>query len=235
MSELEKIVKDYTPFLEEIWKALYRSAIAFTLFFCVGFYFAGAIIQKLISFFHLEGVSIVIISPFQFLDLSVDMGLMVAFFCAAPIFIWQLYSFLRPALSKSEFRAMLLVLPASFVLFIIGFVYGFASLYWGLGMIADVNSSLGLKNMWDAGLFISELTLTATLLGFLFQFPLVMGAMINSGILSRKYLASKRREAYAIIIIIVALLPPTDGISLLIMSVPLVFLYELSVFFSRSG
>lgn len=235
MSQIEKIVKDYTPFLEEIWKALYRSAIAFSLFFCLGFFYAGPIIQWLISFFHLKDVTIIIISPFQFLDLSVDMGLMVAFFCVAPVFIWQLYAFLRPALSKKEFSALLLILPASLLLFVIGFVYGFGSLYWALEMIAQVNSSLGLKNMWDAGLFLSELTLTATLLGFLFQFPLVMGALMKSGILSRKYLASKRREAYAIIVIIVALLPPTDGISLLVMSVPLVLLYEISVFFGHSG
>ena len=100
-------------------------------------------------------------------------------------------------------------------------------------MIAQVNTSLGLKNMWDAGMFISELTLTATLLGVLFQFPLVMTGLIKMGILDKQFLKNNRRGAYAIITIIVALLPPTDGISLIVMTIPLVNLYEISILWNR--
>jgi sec-independent protein translocase protein TatC len=111
--------------------------------------------------------------------------------------------------------------------------YGFITLYYGLQLIADLNVSFGLQNLWDIGFFIAQITITSLLLGVFFEFPMILFVLSKLGMVSKQHLKKGRRLAYAVIIIVVALLPPTDGISLVVMSLPLLLLYELSVLLSN--
>jgi sec-independent protein translocase protein TatC len=237
MSEgFQKFIETYEPYLNDIWRRVYYTAIFFAIAFCVGFFSSGWIIEKFISSFHLNNVTIAVMSPFQLLDLGVDIGMFIATILTIPIVLWHLYTFLRPAVSKEEWKALRAIfglIPLSLFLFISGFAYGFFSLYWGLQALAELHVGMGLKNIWDIALFWSQLISTATLLGIIFQFPIVLKLLINFGIVKRQFLIEKRRVAYAIIIIGVSILPPTDGVSLIIMSAPLWIMYELTILLSR--
>ncbi len=234
MNKFEQILADYGPYIDDLWSRIYRLAFVFIVLFVLGFLEAGWLMKHFISLFALNDVTITVTSPFQFLDLAVSVGLFVAFVFCTPIAIWNFYAFLRPAVSKTEFSALLKTLPVSLFLFFFGFAYGFFALYWGLRGMAEINIAVGLKNYWDIGLFISQLFMTATLLGILFQFPIIVYIMISLGIIKHQFLRQKRRVVYAFIIVIVSLLPPTDGLSLLIMSVPLVLMYEIIILITRS-
>lgn len=231
--KIDKIIKNYGPYLNDIWRRIYYIAIFFIVIFVAGFFSAGYVIKFFITAFHLKDVVIAVTSPLQFLDVSVDIALFLAIFATTPFALYQLYAFLKPAVSQREFKALFWTLPLSFFLFALGFAYGFFTLYWGLQMLATLNVSFGLQNIWDIGLFLSQLAITAALLGAIFQFPIIMSILLKFNILNREFLIQKRRVAYAFIIIIVSLLPPTDGVSLLIMSVPLVGLYELTILYDR--
>jgi sec-independent protein translocase protein TatC len=237
MSEgIQKFIDDYEPYLNDLWKRIYHTAFFFAAVFFIGFFSSGWIIQHFIGFFHLNDVTIAITYPFQLLDVGVDIALFLAFACSIPVVLWHLYFFLRPAVSKVEFKAiwpLIYLFPLSALLFAFGFIYGFFSLYIGLQALASINTLMGLKNIWDLGSFLSQLITTATLLGVIFQFPIVLKIFISAGILKRKFLTDNRRVAYAIIIIGVSILPPTDGISLIIMSLPLCIMYELTILLSR--
>lgn len=231
--KIDKIIKDYGPYLNDIWRRVYHIAIFFIVIFIVGFFGAGHVIRLFIHTFHLKDVVIAVTSPLQFLDISVDIALFLAIFATTPFALYQFYAFLKPAVSHKEFKALFWTLPLSFFLFALGFAYGFFTLYWGLQMLASLNVSFGLQNIWDIGLFLSQLAITAALLGVIFQFPLIMSIFLKFNIITREFLVQKRRIAYAFIVVIVSLLPPTDGVSLLIMSVPLVGLYELTILYDR--
>ena len=75
----------------------------------------------------------------------------------------------------------------------------------------------------------SQIIITATLLGVLFQFPIVVSYLIRMGLLDVAVLRSKRKIAVFIIFIFATLLPPTDGLSLIAMVLPLTLLYELTI------
>jgi len=231
--KVDKIIKDYGPYLNDIWRRVYYIAIFFIILFIIGFFSAGYVIKFFITAFHLKDVVIAVTSPLQFLDVSVDIALFLAIFVTTPFALYQFYAFLKPAVSKKEFKALFWTLPLSFFLFALGFAYGFFTLYWGLQMLASLNVSFGLQNIWDIGLFLSQLAITAALLGVIFQFPIIMSIFLKFQLVDREFLVKKRRVAYVFIIIIVSLLPPTDGVSLLIMSVPLVALYELTILYDR--
>ncbi len=233
MSKWEQILADYGPYIDDLWSRTYKLAFLFTILFIAGFLEAGWLLHQFIHLFAIDNVTITATSPFQFLDLAVNVGLFVAFIFCTPVAIWNFYSFMRPAVSHSEFLALLKTLPISLFLFFFGFAYGFFALYWGLKGLAEINLVVGLKNYWDISVFISQLFMTSILLGVLFQFPIIIFILAKLGLVKYKFLREKWRIVYAGIVVIVSLLPPTDGLSLIIMSVPLVLMYEVAVLLVR--
>lgn len=204
-------------------------SIFFIIFFVLGFFLTSYIIQWILKLFEIRGVVIATTSPFQFADLSINIGFLFAFLIICPVLIYQIYSFLRPALSNKEKGFFFLLIPLAIVLFILGFVYGFLILYYALTILAQINVQIGVQNIWDIGMFLSQIVLTSTLLGVLFQFPIICTYIIRIGIIDSVFLKKKRRIAVFIIFIFTTLLPPTDGISLLAMALPLILLYEVTI------
>jgi sec-independent protein translocase protein TatC len=103
-------------------------------------------------------------------------------------------------------------------------------MYYALVILAKINISIGIQNVWDIGMFLSQIIMTSTLLGVLFQFPIVATFILKTEIITVDNLRDKRRVAVLIIFIFTSLLPPTDGLSLVAMALPLVLLYEVTIF-----
>ncbi len=122
------------------------------------------------------------------------------------------------------------LIPVAISLFFAGFLYGFAIMYYALVILAKVNVSIGVQNIWDIGMFLSQITLTSTFLGVLFLFPIFTTLVVRTGVITNDFLKEKRRLAVLIIFIFTALLPPTDGLLLILMALPLVLLYEITIF-----
>lgn len=230
MDEVKKYLVEYADYLEDIRSRVYRLVIIFLIAFAVGFFATKDILRLFIDFLQIKDVVITTTSPFQIVDLAMSIGVFVAIIITLPIFIHQLYSFLRSGLIKEERLFFFLLLPIGLLLFVVGFLYGFMTLYYALQMVAQVNITLGIVNLWDISRFISQMVLTSTLLGVMFQFPLVITFLTKIGILNVKFLKSKRRYAVVGVFIFVSLLPPTDGLSLIVMSLPLILIYELTIF-----
>ena len=228
-----RYIEKYGPYLTDLWVRLYVTTMLFCVVFAAGFLLAQPILAFFLHIFTVPGVTIVATTPFQFVDLSVDVGFFFAFLITIPYFTWQVCAFIRPAVSKREFYSVVMMLPFSIILFATGFAYAFAALYVGLKAMAALNISIGLQNYWDISAYISTVIMTSTLLGILFEFPVVITALIRIGIMDRRFLIKHRRGAYAAIVVFVALLPPTDGLSLVLMAIPLVLLYEITVLINR--
>jgi len=227
--DLKSKFADYLEYFEDIRKRILGVLIVFIIFFVVGFLSSGKILSFLISWFHLENATIVSTSPFQFLDLSMSVGIFLGFFFCTPFIIYHIYNFLKEGLVKREKIYFLLLLPIAFILFFVGFAYSFGVLYYCLNTIASVNQSLGINNLWDIGKFIYEICLTSVLLGLLFQFPVILSFLVQINLLDVNFLKQKRKVALAIIFVVVSFLPPTDGISLLVMALPMILIYELTI------
>lgn len=228
MAIIEQIRK-YDPYIEEIRKRIYSSAIVFLVFFILGFSISGILVREIINIFNVSGVVISTVSPFQFADLALDIGFTIGVLAIFPLFVYHLFSFTAPALTNKEKKWFILIIPVSMLLFLIGFFYGFSILYFTLDLLARLNESFGIKNIWNISMFLSQIFLTSTLLGILFQFPLVLTALKRLEIISTEMLKRKRKVAFAISLVLVALLPPTDGVSLLVMVLPLILLYEVTI------
>lgn len=240
MKVFNKNFLEYSQYLDEVWKSLYTLVIFFVIFFVVGFSFSGVVLKFIINIFNLNNATIVATSPFQFFDLAVTVGMYASFILCIPLFLYLLYKFLREGLRKEEKKFFFILLPIEFILFSIGFGYGVVVLYFTLNSIATMNISLGIENFWDISIFLSQIIFTSILLGLLFQFPIILTFLTRKKILDINFLKKKRRHAIIVMLIVTSLLPPTDGFSLIIMVVPLIVLYEITIlvnsvyFFNRS-
>lgn len=212
--------------MEDLRQRLYRGVILFVVFFAGGFLSAGAILKKILNLVRIDQVVVATFSPFQFTDIAMDVGFFLAIMVSGPYIIYSLYTFILPALTRSEKIKILKTIPASVGLFIVGFFYGLFILYNALEFLAAINTSLGIANFWNIGQFLSQMLVTSALLGLVFEFPLLLSLIITLGITTPQILKNNRRVAYFLTFCLTALLPPTDGVSLIAMALPLVLLYE---------
>ena len=234
MSEaVSAYVEKYGPYLEDIRRRLYQTVLASVAAFVAGFMAMPFLLKAGIGLFSMDSVVLATTSPFQLVDLAMDTGFFFAVLCAVPLTLYHLYAFLHSGLVPGERRAFLFLIPLGLVLFVVGFLYGFAVLYYALGIIAGVNERLGVANLWDINRFVSQIALVSMLLGLVFQFPLVLVFLARMGVVSSQFLADKRRHATIVILLVSALLPPTDGLSFIVMAVPLIAMYEVTVFVTR--
>lgn len=235
MNNFQKSFSKYAVYFEELRRRLFSLTKIFVIIFALGFFATSPAIKFIMSHLDIKGVTIVTTSPFQLIDLAMSIGFFTACIITIPIFIYHLYSFLKPGLLVSERKIFILSLPFGLLLFVTGFVYGVGMLYVGVKLIATVNVGLGVANYWDISTFISQIVLTSSLLGLLFIFPIIIRFLIKIEMLSIDFLRSKRRHAIVVIMIIVSLLPPTDGLSLILMAVPLILIFELTILFNRKN
>jgi len=168
LEEFKKNIKNFLPYLEALRSLLYRGVILFVVFFLGGFLFAGVILKQILSVVRVDQVTISTSSPFQFIDVAMDIGFFVAIMVSVPYLIYSFYTFIVPALTKKEKREFLKFVPISIGLFILGFGYGFLILYYALGLLAAINVSLGIANFWNVSQFLIQILTTSALLGLVF-------------------------------------------------------------------
>lgn len=231
--DLEPIVIKYSPFFSEIRKRLIFTLSIFIVCAVVGFMYYENIIRFVLKIFDLKGLNIVFTSPFQFFTLSVDSALLVGFIAILPIVIFQILSFLKPALNRSEYKAVLALLPITLLLFISGFTFGVLIMKYVVIIFFQKSVELNIGNFLDISKLLSQILITAILMGAAFEFPVVLTILMRLKILKFHAVAKKRLFVYVISLIFAALLPPTDLLSLVLLFLPLALLFELTLLLNR--
>lgn len=235
MDDFKNGVARYSVYLEELRLKVIFLVKIFAFSFLGGIFFTNPFVKFLMNYVNLDNVKIVTTSPFQFINLSMSVGFFVACLVTMPILIFKIYSFFKTGLLPSERNFFIFSLPFGLLLFVLGFSYGAFMLYYGIRVIAELNTGLGIANYWDISTFISQILVTSSLLGILFIFPIVIKFLISSQVIDVDFLKSKRKHAIVIIFTIVSLLPPTDGLSLILMAAPLIVIFELTILFNKKN
>jgi sec-independent protein translocase protein TatC len=229
METFQEKFSGYYEYFENLRKRVYSLAIVFAIFFVAGFFEAGNILRAIMNIFHLGNVAIVTTSPFQFLDLATKVGLYTGLIFCLPLLLYHTYDFLKDGLVKKEKKLFFVLLPISFGLFALGFAYSFIILYFYLNSVASINLAFGIQNVWDISSFMSQIILASTMLGLVFQFPIILTFLIRIGLLRVEALREKRLYAIAGIFVFVGFLPPPDIFSTIIQALPLVVIYQLTI------
>lgn len=231
--ELQATIDRYMPYLQEIRRRLLLVFSVFLVGGVIGFVYFEPIVKAIMNFYDLEKLNIVFTSPFQFINLAINSGVVVGIITVFPFFIYQLLSFLRPALKKNEYRFLVLSIPPSIVLFLIGFLFGNWIMKFVVDVFAQQSSDLQIESLWDIESFLSKIFTTSVFLGLFFQFPVVLTGSIKLKITKLASIEKLRVPAYVALLIITTLLPPTDIFSNVMIFLPLAFLFELTLLLNR--
>jgi sec-independent protein translocase protein TatC len=165
---------------------------------------------------------------------TVTISAYAALVIALPVILYQAYAFVLPALTNREKRVVVPFLIMVPVLFVAGVVFGyFVVLPAATKFLLNFNDNQ-FNIQIRARDYYSFFTLTLGVMGLIFQLPIGILAVTRLGIVTPEQLSQNRRYAYLILIVVAALLPGTDPVTMLIEAVPLILLFEASVLLSRA-
>ena len=153
----------------------------------------------------------------------------------APIFFYQMWKFIMPALELKEKKSS--VLYAFFIsfFFFLGISFGYLILApFALQFFAQFEPMGDLvRNDFDINDYFSSLTMWVIACGFLFQIPVISYFLSKIGFLTPKFLRKYQKHSIILSLFVAALLTPPEFVSQLIIAVPIFLLYELSIWISR--
>lgn len=233
MEPPQDLINKYLPYLYEIRRRILFVVSILALGSILGFIYYEKIIAWTLKLLNLQGINIVFTSPFQYFNLAISCATAVGIIFVLPVLIFQIVSFLKPALKKSEYQLALTLLPISLLLFVIGFVFGVVMMKFVIDLFFQKSVDLNIGNFLDITQLLSNILLTSSLMGLAFQFPIVITLLVRLKVTNVHKIASQRPYVYTAAMVFAALMPPTDIISLLLLTLPLVFLFEITLLLNQ--
>ena len=216
--------------LDELRKRLIITLAAFIIFFIVGFIFVEEIYNWLVR--DLE-VKLIVLGPSDILWVYFMLAAVIAFAGTIPVLATQIWLFIKPALKPIERKISLSYIPALFILFIVGLCFGYFVIFpTVMSFLIELGGEMMVTN-FTAEKYFRFIFNTTIPFGVLFELPVVMMFLTSLGIINPYVLSKIRKYAYFVLIIIAILISPPDIMSDFLVAVPLLFLYEISVSFSK--
>lgn len=235
--------------LEELRWSIIKGFIGVGIGVVIAFIFGDQIIQTVLlgpaqkEFFiyDLLGVDAVDLTlqsrrlPGQFFTYWGTLFVVGAIF-GAPIFIFQLWSFVEPALGRKEkWKTYGSALFITFF-FLIGISFGYLVLVpFALQFFTQFNISDMVRNDFDINQYFTSLATWVLSCGIIFQLPVISYFLSRFGLLTPDFLREYRRHAIVLCFIMAAMLTPPDPISQLMLAIPLILLFQFGIWISKLG
>ena len=185
----------------------------------------------------LAAVQLIATAPLEQLFTKMKIAGFGAIVLAFPIIAYQLYAFVAPGLYRNEKGAFLPFLIATPVMFCLGgaLVYFVMLPFVMLFSLSQQISSEGITVMLTTKIsdYLNLVTSLILAFGLCFQLPVVTTLLGMAGLLSSKLMSEGRRYAIVAVVVLAAIVTPPDPISQLMLAVPLVLLYEVSIWCVR--
>ena len=160
----------------------------------------------------------------------VTASLLLGFLAASPYVLWELLRFITPALYEKERKYSVRVAVIMFVLFVVGVLMSYFILFpvafrfLGTYSVTDlVESNITLHS------YISTFTTLTLIMGLVFQLPVIAYFLGKIGVVKSDFLKRYRKHALVAIMVVAAIITPPDLMTLVLVTIPLYLLYEVSI------
>jgi sec-independent protein translocase protein TatC len=246
--------------LEELRWLLIRSTITILIIASASFFFSDFIFEKILfgpkdpnfvtyqffceiaKYFGLEDTSICS-ANMPFIIQNTSMGgqvsfliwtcVTVGFIVGFPFILWEIWKFISPALYETEKKYAKAFIIVSSLLFFIGVLFGYfvitpLSVYF----FGTFNASPEIVNEFNLESYTGMIKTSVIASGLLFELPIIIYFLTKLGLVSPPILKKYRKVALILVLIISAIITPPDIISQVIVSIPIMILYEISILIS---
>jgi sec-independent protein translocase protein TatC len=154
----------------------------------------------------------------------------IALVPTVPVAFYQLWSFVKPALRVREQKAALRYVPYALLMLLLGVAFSYYVVFpMAFHFTTNVAKSLGLEETYGIVQYLTFMVNIIVPISLLFELPLVLMFMTAIRILSPARLRKMRRVAYFVMIFIGVTVTPPDVVSDILVAIPLILLYELSI------
>ena len=177
-------------------------------------------------------------SPFELMNIHmsgqfsthVTTSILVGFIVAFPYVFWELWRFIRPALYDNETRFARGIVFFSSVLFITGVLFGYYIIApLSVNFLGSYQVSGSVANQISLTSFIATVTTVSFANGIIFELPILVYFLTKIGLLTPDFMRVYRKHALVLILFLSAIITPPDITSQILVSLPLIVLYEISI------
>lgn len=232
---------DFLSHLEEFRRRLITALLAFAAAMVLCTFFSHAILDFLAApLQQAGGATLIFQKPYEAFLTHMKVAAFAGLILASPVLFWELWLFVSPGLYAHEKAWIVPLVAASVLLFLGGLAFGYwAVLPWGLRFLLSFRTET-LAPMLSIGAYFSFLIGMLTAFGILFDFPVLVIGLAKLGVVRSQALAGQRRLVVVGIFLAAAILTPSpDPFSQLLLALPLLVLFEISLaivrFMERRG
>jgi sec-independent protein translocase protein TatC len=163
---------------------------------------------------------------------AVKVSMYAAFALALPVVLYQLWSFLAPAMEENSQRIVSVFVTIASLLFAAGVAFGyFVVLPRALSFLVNFDDQF-FNTQVRASYYFSFVSLALIGMALVFEMPIFILALVRLRILTADRLRSNRRMGILLVVVVAVLLPTVDPVSLFFETVPLLILFEASIWLS---
>lgn len=215
-------------------KLLLRSVAAIGIAFILVFY---AAIDPLMGFITgpivERGITVIYTEMSAALMTKMKVAFIAGVVLACPYVFWQLWAFIKPALYAHEKRAFRLTFAATVALFLLGVAFCYVAVYFlAVDFFLVAGEDLATP-MLAIDKYVSFLFGFVLPFGLAFELPVVLYITTKLGLTNYQMLASKRKFVILAVVVIAAFLTPPDVVSQIMLSIPILILFEISLLICR--
>jgi len=166
----------------------------------------------------------------------VKVALMAGVLVASPYLLYVLYRFIAPALYANERRVSARVVASAYAMFLVGVAVNYLLVFpLAVRFLGTYQVSEAVENLLTVSSYVDTLMMMSLALGITFELPVISWLLARFGMLRSAWMRRFRRHAVVVILIVAAVITPTsDMLTLLIVSLPIWLLYELSIWIVRA-
>jgi len=204
----------------------------------------SVLVGAVITFYFIDSLIDFLIQPTQSLATPMDLqvlkvqgmfmikwgiALIGGFVLAIPVLTYQIWKFIAPGLYMNERRYVAPLIIFTYLSFLIGLTFAYTVIIpFSLDFFTSVGME-GIQNNFSINYYFNFITWIMIGSGLIFELPVLVFILSVFGLLTPAFMGHYRRHAIVVVLILSAFITPPDPVSLVLMSIPLMLLYELSI------
>lgn len=192
------------------------------------YFFSGWVTDEQAQDFYVKLINTGLAQQFM---IHMKVAMCTGVLCASPYILYQLFRFVSPALYANERKYVVRVVGYGYIMFMVGVLISYFLIFpLTFRFLGTYQVSDQVENMISLQSYISTLLMMSLAMGIVFEIPILSWLFAKLGFISADFMRRYRRHAVVIILVVAAIITPiSDVFTLLLVSLPMWLLYEVSI------
>lgn len=222
-----------TGHLRELRNRLVICLVCLVVSFLVGLHFAPDLVEFMTDIGKGYGYTYVYISPQELLMQYFSVAMLAGVCVTLPVILYHIWAFVQPGLRKNENALFLSALFFGLICFVIGILFAYKiMLPFMLHFLIDISAGSDITASISVQNYMGFLLTIFMIFGIVFELPVVSVLLTQMGLLKIEWMRKGTRVIIVVIFFVSAVITPPDIVSQIMVAIPMIGLYELSIVIS---